>query len=169
MRRPSFALNAPLNFSLSLVLGAGLVVGACAKSNAPTYGFSSDAVAQAAAESMGPDEAWARTAIEEMTAILVDNKDDSARLEDRMRAYLVQHQDEFPVNARRLEIRLASLEGDDRIRYEENYSNYLGPATKRWRDAMRAYETRDSSSARRVQRLLRSAMSSTSVRAAVVD
>ena len=136
----------------------GLAAAGCSKKS-PSSVYNAELLASAAEQSMGPNETRARELLEELTLVIEGNIDDPARAEDLLRAFLYNYREELPANALALERELASRTDDERLRYEESFSNYLAPATKRWRDLMAQYTTRHESSGRRIQRLLHNAVS----------
>lgn len=141
-----------------------IVVCACAASLAacqkksPTHAFSPEQASAQAEAYLGEDEARAKALIEELTDLIVLNIDDADRVEQRIEAFLLMRNDELVQNARALEAILAAKSGDERVVYEENFSNYLAPATLAYSSAIKAFAEKYTSHWRRVDRRLKAAM-----------
>lgn len=152
---------------VALILAMGIGAGACSKKNQPGMAFAPDVVASFAEGQMGPNEIRAKQLLEELTLMLRSASANPQAAEDRVRAFLHNYRDELTSNTAALEQELASRSGEERLKYAENFSNYLGPATKEWRKVSGDFSSANPAVWRRIERMLATSLNSTRPAAAV--
>lgn len=124
----------------------------------PSTAFSSAEAATIAEAYLGEHETRAKELLEELTDLLVSNADEPDRAEQRVEAFLQMRESELVSNARALEAVLASKSGDERILYEENFSNYLAPTSRAYAAATKVFAEKHTNHWRRIDRRLNAAM-----------
>lgn len=155
----------------SLVFIASIALGfsGCSRTNTPEQIFGLDRAAEHASQTAGPHAQRARELVEELADTLANSMDDTQRAEDRIRAFLFNYRDEFATNVEGLQEELAHDSLDERRYLAENFSNYMGPSTRRWRQVAAEYSNRNASSWRRIERMLATSMGPVAGQTPAVD
>lgn len=111
-----------------------------------------------AAQSLEEEEIFARDKIQELTDLIHDSVREERKVDQDVERWLQENRVALTENARTLQAKLESKEGEERAYYEETFSVFMRPTLDAWQNTLKELSENDKRAYTRIRHLLKTVM-----------